>query len=193
MFCEGTVTYDFATSLPNAQTLISSGGQAYEPARGATYQNIATDGWSGWWQQALFYQGNVQQWMGRPTLFSLPVFSVRGLSGAVQSTWSLLEATVPGQYKGPEENKGLGGARAIGMVGARAPCPLDGRKHRIRFRLYARKGTTTSVRYVPDRTSGDDIHHELNLDADTLAVSRAVVETYLDAESCTTPYALPPS
>lgn len=48
------------------------------------------------------------------------------------------------------------------------------------------------MRYVPDRTSADDVHHELNLDADTLAVARAVVETRLDAESCETQYALPP-
>ena len=189
MFCEGTVTYDFASTLGQAQTVIHSGGHDSEPGRGNEFQNIATDSWHGWPYQAMFYQGEVSRWLGQPTLLSLPVFSTTGKSGAIRTTWNLLESAVSAGYQGPEENKGLGGARAIGAHGARAPCPIDGRPHRIRFRLYARKGSTTSVRYEPDKTSGDDVHHELNLDPNTLAVAKQVVETTLDDESCDSEYA----
>ena len=192
MYCEDTTTYDFASTLKDATTLIRSGGQDHEPRKGGTYQNIAVDGWAGWWQQALFFQGDVSGWLGRPTIFSLPVFSVYGKTGDIVSTWNLPESAVPAPFQGPNENKGLGGARAVGLRGARAPCPTDGQKHRIRFRLYARKGSSTSVRYVPDKTSGDDVHHELNLADATLAIAHDVVHADLDPNSCSTPYAMPP-
>ena len=194
MFCEDTVTYDFASSLHTATTTIAEGGHDFEPGRGRRFQDIAKDGWAGWaWQsQGYFYQNNVAGWLGRPALLSLPVFSPYGRAhGAIRTQWSLLESALPAQFRGPQENKGLGGARSIGAAGARAPCPLDGRRHRIRFRLYARTGSTTSVRYEPDKTSGDEVNHELNLDPATLAVASAIVETEMSNASCSTPYAIP--
>ena len=106
MFCEGTATYDFASSYQSAATTtVVSGGQEHEPGRGATFQDIARDGWAGWaWQsQGYFYQGDVAGWLGRPALLTLPVFSPsRGLSGAVRSQWSLLESALPAQFRGPQ-------------------------------------------------------------------------------------------
>ena len=47
-----------------------------------------------------------------------------------------------------------------------------------------------TVAYRPDQTSGDDVHHQLNLDPETLGVARAVVEARLDPESCSSEYSL---
>ena len=131
LYCEGSVTHDFASTIATAQTVVASGGHSHEPARGAQFQNIATEypdrrrkpqtsrpaldplltrsrpvyrssGWAGWSQQALFYQGNVGGWLGRPALLSLPVFSTRGLSGAIQTTWSLLEAVSRSEARSPD-------------------------------------------------------------------------------------------
>jgi hypothetical protein len=84
---------------------------------------------------------------------------------------------------------GLGGARGVGWAGARGPCPLemcgDVRcAHTIRFRLYARRGRATSVTYFADRTSGDDVNHELNLDPNTLAVAEAYSTFRLGNGTC---------
>ena len=62
---------------------------------------------------------------------------------------------------------------------------------RSSFRLYARTSSSTSVRYEPDKTSGDEVHHELNLDPATLAVASAIVETEMSNASCSTPFAIP--
>ncbi len=90
------------------------------------------------------------------SLVMQPPNGVSWLRGSLIATYTLSHMLMQVEPRGLSD-PGLGGARYIGVAGSRAPCPLDGTAHTIRFRAYARAGHDAGIRYAADHTSADQV------------------------------------
>jgi hypothetical protein len=167
------VVYDFSSHARAARLTVDKGGREQSMGGWDWYvgRPERMNGAVSWWSKGHLYfrDDSYQHGLGQRAIFFVPPWGDAAHGDAVASF--PLEASLLRVPKRGIVDPGLGGARAVGVPGTRAPCPLDGRTHRIRFRLFARRLAASSVRFEVDHTSGDDMNHYLNLDPDTLAVA----------------------
>lgn len=189
---DGEVVYDFTKYWYTARLTVMIHGQergmgSWDPTVNRTVIINGATGWSSSKSYVYMYGFTSGNWLPAATssITFVPVWGDRSQMGGDSIATFPLSASLLQVPSRALNGPGLGGARAVGVQGSRAPCPLDGRMHRIKYSMYARR-SMSELPFIVDHTSAADIHHYLNLDPDTLAIAEHVTNFTYRRERCRT-------